>query len=138
MTHHSVLVKYEGDIVDAEEAIAHLLTRYKQNKKWDWYQIGGRWQGMLKLKAGAKGCSGSRSLLDNTPTSTPLGIDIACLKDVDWKATQMFFTRVVVDKRGWHELEESEGVWKARFAERFLSNSTDKTIIAILDCHISR
>lgn len=136
MTHHSVLIKYEGKIVDAEETIDKMLTSYKENKGWDWYQIGGRWQGMLKLKAGAEGRSGSRSLLDNTPAGTPLGIDIAYLKDVDWKRAQSLFTRVVVDERGWHECEENEDTWKTRFAERFLSNPTDRTIIAILDCHI--
>lgn len=29
--------------------------------KWDWYQIGGRWSGMLLLKPGAKGKYGQRS-----------------------------------------------------------------------------
>lgn len=37
------------------------------NRKWDWYQIGGRWSGFLKLKAGVKGKLGSRSLLDSSP-----------------------------------------------------------------------
>ncbi|TSP14022.1 hypothetical protein [Cupriavidus campinensis] len=34
------------------------------NRKWDWYQVGGRWSGMFKLKEGAAGELGKRSLLD--------------------------------------------------------------------------
>lgn len=31
------------------------------NRKWDGYQVGGRWSGFLKLKAGAEGAHGERS-----------------------------------------------------------------------------
>ncbi len=31
---------------------------------------------------------------------------------------------------------ESEADWEAKFAERFLSDATDKTVVAIVDCHI--
>ena len=154
MTHFTVLLKFEGDIADAETRIAEMLAPYDENvevprykkylkkadvqhalehykklprspsgvafdaeltpdeikeyfggegggkdrkgyfywstynpkSKWDFYQIGGRWQGMLKLEAGAKGGAGHRSLLDNVPTGTPLGIDMAYLKDVDFEA----------------------------------------------------
>lgn len=30
----------------------NLLTTYNPNSKWDWYQIGGRWGGHLRLKNG--------------------------------------------------------------------------------------
>jgi hypothetical protein len=34
------------------------------NRKWDWYQVGGRWSGFLKLKEGAKGAHGERSWMN--------------------------------------------------------------------------
>lgn len=33
------------------------------NRKWDWYQLGGRWSGMLKLKNGAEGNNGTPGLM---------------------------------------------------------------------------
>lgn len=36
------------------------------HRKWDWYQIGGRWSGFFKLKDGAEGELGRRSLLDDS------------------------------------------------------------------------
>lgn len=53
MTHKSVLVRYEGEIADANEAVGGMLAPYRENAevpKYDWFQIGGRWQGMLKLE----------------------------------------------------------------------------------------
>lgn len=34
------------------------------NRKWDWYQVGGRWSGFLKLKEGAQGAHGQRSWMN--------------------------------------------------------------------------
>lgn len=49
---------YKAHEIDGE-------TRYgyyeNPNAKWDWYQVGGRWSGFLKLKAGAEGEHGDRS-----------------------------------------------------------------------------
>lgn len=49
MTHYTVLVI--GN--DIEEKLAPYEEKTNNpNSKWDWYQIGGRWPGMLKLKNG--------------------------------------------------------------------------------------
>ncbi|UOF78470.1 hypothetical protein [Caudoviricetes sp.] len=37
------------------------VNRTNPNRKWDWYQVGGRWSGFLKLKSGANGLYGQRS-----------------------------------------------------------------------------
>lgn len=34
------------------------------NAKWDWYQVGGRWSGFLRLKQGATGEQGQRSWMN--------------------------------------------------------------------------
>lgn len=55
------------------------------NKKWDWYSVGGRWAGSLKLKLGADGARG-RTRWDS-PTDVPDGcVDCARAGDVDWTA----------------------------------------------------
>jgi hypothetical protein len=58
------------------------------NKKWDWYQIGGRWSGLLRLKPGAQGNNGTKSLLDeNRHVPNAAGYcDQARAGDIDWEA----------------------------------------------------
>lgn len=59
-----------------------------------------------------------------------------------------FSTHAVVDEHGWHEWSkmgwwavtydesETEETWNEKFAEKFLSNPTEKTVVAVVDCHI--
>lgn len=274
MTHFTVLVKFEGDISEAEDRIEQMLAPYDENteverykkripareikdackyfnipntnnarptfkqlkeyfgsevgkdakgyfrwstynkkSKWDWYQVGGRWQGMLTLKNGALGNYvrqpnlGKHDLpfteqLKRVKGTDSVKVDIAYLKDVDFagmsakekkdaeetyyraveniekaleKGTDLdkafginffelgvqnetleehlarvggFATHSVVDEKGWHEWSkmgwwavtydenETEADWHAKFEERFLSNPTDKTVIAVIDAHI--
>ena len=37
------------------------VNRTNPNKQWDWYELGGRWSGFLKLKPGAQGDNGDQS-----------------------------------------------------------------------------
>ena len=282
MTHFTVLVRYEGDIADAEAKIGGMLAPFDENKqvpryklrmkkksvqhaleyfnkkrgmsssgvtvgeteltpeeikeyegaeggkdgrgyfywstynklsKWDWYEIGGRWQGMLMLKADAQGTYYRKPNIDRHDLSimeqlkkvsgkSGTQIDLAYLKDVDWERMSVmetarvtedyyravefvlkeldtgkkfddlvaslyfeydvsdesleeriervrrFATHAVVDEHGWHEWskmgwwavtydeKESQADWNAKFAGRFLSNPTEKTVIVVVDCHI--
>ena len=45
----AVAADYEDDMKDEE---GNLYTTYNPNSKWDWYSIGGRWGGELRLKTG--------------------------------------------------------------------------------------
>jgi hypothetical protein len=55
------------------------------NWKWDWYSVGGRWGGSLKLKPGADGARGRMRW--DSPTDVPEGcVDSARAGDVDWLA----------------------------------------------------
>lgn len=189
---------YFGETGGKDEKGHFHWTTYNPQSKWDWYQIGGRWEGMLKLKEGTKGKSGTRSLLvDKETAKKPLGTDIAYVKDVDWERMGAeereeyakywdaliekaevgkdlvdnpfelnvldeetlekfieravgggFATHAVVDEKGWHEpskmgwwgmdhdRKENQDTWESKFKERFLLNVTDKTVIALVDCHI--
>ena len=61
------------------------------NTKWDWYQTGGRWKGLLLIKADAEGTSGSPGLMGsraNDENSAPEGykwVDSAKIKDICWE-----------------------------------------------------
>lgn len=53
------------------------------NRKWDWYQVGGRWCGFFKLKEGAKGEVGSPGLL--SPPAEEGNADSVMKKDIDFE-----------------------------------------------------
>lgn len=54
--------------------------------KWDWYQIGGRWSGYFKVKAGGTGEHGTHGLMDSHLTED--GVDVIKVKDIDWEAME--------------------------------------------------
>lgn len=37
-------------VLDADGNVVKIIRRTNPNSKWDWYQVGGRWSGSLKLK----------------------------------------------------------------------------------------
>ncbi len=187
------------DIENDTPKMFHWST-YNPQSKWDWYQIGGRWQGTLRLHVGKMGLQGDLGVPNRD--AEVVNFDIAFLKDVDfagmskrdkdsavesyYKAVDrllkaikygenidqviselywtagiedesleeyvarfgQFSTHAVLDANGWHEwgksgywgtvhsITEPEGSWSTKYAERYLSNPTDKTVIAIVDCHI--
>jgi hypothetical protein len=70
------------------------------NKKWDWWQIGGRWRGMLRLKEGAPATYGERSAVcvmsaerDGDPEGylkdDPHMSDIARVGDIDFEGMDL-------------------------------------------------
>lgn len=54
------------------------------NRKWDWYQIGGRWTGYFKLKEGKIGVTGTPGLMTNKNTD-PTRADQALKSDIDFE-----------------------------------------------------
>lgn len=52
------------------------------NAKWDWWELGGRWTGMLKMKPGAEGKRGRAGLMP--PLAKPGYADQAWMRDIDW------------------------------------------------------
>lgn len=71
----------------------HLGYWYNPDTRWDWYQIGGRWPGMLILKEGEDGERGLVTLLADDefrenaykPYKGRERVDQALIKDVDWE-----------------------------------------------------
>lgn len=91
-----------------------------QSSRWDWYQVGGRWAGMLKLKRGKTGEVGEKSwgFKDEDPYKGGR-VDSARIKDID-------FAKMEEDYK-----EESEKTWRARryqIAKSKKAGKTDKEI----------
>lgn len=89
------LTPEEKDEYDSIDEYAYRYFGYEQNidgeygyysnpnAKWDWYEIGGRWTGKLKLKKGATGEVGSPGIL--TPDAKEGYVDSAYKKDIDFE-----------------------------------------------------
>lgn len=74
-------VDYYGYIYDEEsDAVGYECN---PNSRWDWFQIGGRWSGLLKLKPGCEGENGERSWCNSDSENEPGTCDSARLCDVD-------------------------------------------------------
>lgn len=54
--------KYGYCLVNEQGEIVKVIDRTNPNKKWDWYKVGGRWNGFFKLKPGATGVVGEPGL----------------------------------------------------------------------------
>ena len=50
--YQNVISDYTEEEIDAD---GNILSTYNPNSKWDWYEVGGRWRGLLLLKPGIKG-----------------------------------------------------------------------------------
>jgi hypothetical protein len=56
------------------------------NAKWDWFQVGGRWAGFFKLKAGKSGKMGEKSWCNKDEEIPKDRADQAIKKDIDFDA----------------------------------------------------
>lgn len=105
MSHFTVTVAVSGaDASDAEENIKALLAPFDENlevaqrtedgetwwynpkAKWDWYQIGGRWTGELRLRPGVSRedyADGERSWTNEGELATPGTCDLARIRALD-------------------------------------------------------
>jgi hypothetical protein len=57
------------------------VTTYNPKSKWDWYELGGRWTGFLRLKPGCVGYTGQPGL--GTSSAKAGYADAARLGDID-------------------------------------------------------
>jgi hypothetical protein len=99
------------------------VNRTNPNNKWDWWVIGGRFSGHLRLKPGATPTLGRRGLMGAHADDHPIATDQAMLSDVDLhtmreearaRALQLWdeVHETVADKpefQTWDEIRESAG-----------------------------
>lgn len=70
-------VMKDGELVKA-------VNRTNPNKQWDWWVLGGRWSGFLKLKPGADGALGRPGLMGSRSNDGPGYADQATKGAVDF------------------------------------------------------
>jgi hypothetical protein len=76
-----------GYAIVKDGKLVKAVNRTNPNRKWDWYQVGGRWSGMLRLKPGAVGGHGERSWTNQADEiDTHRFCDSALKKDIDFEA----------------------------------------------------
>ena len=76
--------KEDGDhplLVD--ERGAFQWSTYNPRSKWDWYELGGRWQGFFPVKRPLAGRRGRASWMGTS--GHPTWADLAQVKDIDWE-----------------------------------------------------
>lgn len=114
-------------------------STYNPKSKWDWYQLGGRWSGLIQLKEGAEGIEGESGVFSNET-----GIDQARKGDI-LNLNEIKVLAVIKDGKwyergemGWWGIvsnEKPEEQWDQEF-KTLINDLTDDTLISIYDCHI--
>lgn len=74
-----------GYAIVKDGKLVKAINRTNPNRKWDWYQVGGRWSGLLRLKPGAEGEVGERSWMNRNEPSAPEFCDSALKGDIDFE-----------------------------------------------------
>jgi hypothetical protein len=125
-------VKKWGYEIDENE---NLISSYNPNSKWDWYEIGGRWNNFLPLK------------IDNSESK--LTTNAAYVKDIDWEflLNENKLPFCYIDEEGdWHEKgeicwfgmihhEKESETWKQYFTD-FIKTLDDNCLVTVIDFHI--
>lgn len=143
--HKKALSYYPSSDVNEDGSVT---SYYNPNSLYDWFQIGGRWSGILKCKERAESCtSGERSwTLDGVEKKDGFA-DSAEKRDIDWDSEEMkdFTLYGFIDRNGiLHQRQESMDreedeklleEWRKKFKE-LLDDVRDDERITVVDCHI--
>jgi hypothetical protein len=138
--------KYGYALLDEKGDILKVVNRTNPNRKWDWYQLGGRWQGFFKLKEGTKGKIGKAGLFSD-PVEKGY-VDQALKKDIDFdgmkEAKKGFVTFALIKDGQWYErgsmgwwgvVSNEDEEWGSKFTQ-LLEEISDDTLLSVYDCHI--
>lgn len=115
----------EDGMVDED---GNLLTTYNPNAKWDWYEVGGRWDGgiAMNLKNKKSGNECKVSQIDMDKIETPYAF---IAPNGNW---------IERGQMGWFGIssnDKAEKDWDKEFKE-FLKKQDKSTIVTLVDCHI--
>ena len=116
--HYLHAIEYYSESKIGEDG--EVYSTYNPKSKWDWYKIGGRWQGMLN------------------------GLDSAKVSDASFDSDFRTFAVVTPDgewfERGsmgwWACVSNEEKDWEDMYKERFIDTADPSWTITIVDCHI--
>lgn len=80
--HQNYIRYYEADNINPDGSVNEY---YSPNGRYDWYEVGGRWSGMLLLKPGAEsGTRWPRGVYISDYNEKQDGYDSALVKDIDF------------------------------------------------------
>ena len=97
------------------------------NTKWDWYVLGGRWDGFFKLKNNETSNQASKGDIDFKGMEEES--TFAVVKDGKWyQKGQMGWFGKVTDK-------QDDEVWQMEF-KKLIDELPDDTLLSLFDCHI--
>lgn len=91
---------------------------YNPHAKWDWYSIGGRWAGLLKLKSGKTGKKGQYGVLGSHYAEGKDRCSEARICDVDFSLDQKVYD---ANMRWWEVVIENSPLRDDENAEDFIS-----------------
>ena len=114
----------------------NLLSTYNPNAKWDWYCVGGRWNGFLVLK-------------ERKEDGSIIEVNEAYFNEIDWDYMKEWnripFCFVNEDgewyekgEMGWCAIttnEMEEDTWQATF-EEYINTVEDDCLVTVVDFHI--
>lgn len=114
----------------------NLLTTYNPDSKWDWYSIGGRWDGFLALK-------------ERDAEGKPKTTNEAYANEIDWDwmLENSYPPFCFVDQTGdWHEKgemgwwgvsfnDQPENEWKQEY-EDYIKQLDHDCLVTVIDFHI--
>lgn len=101
----------------------NIYSIWNPQGKWDYYDIGGRFENMLHLKNGEQANS-------------------ARIKDIDFSKYDHFYTWAVITpnlfwhEKDWDATEEQERDWDENYFKRFIENENPNYTLTIIDCHV--
>lgn len=100
-----------------EEQLDFVLFDYFE-EKYDYYIIGGYWEGKLILKDSSK-------------------VSFARIKDIDFSKMSNFNTEAVYNGE-WHERDwsEEDSQYIKNYYEKFIKGLSPETVLIIVDCHL--
>ena len=90
---------------DYDESMKQNGYWHNPNARWDWYCVGGRWRGHLKLKDGCSGEYGPLSRYDNKDECVPGRCDIALTADCDFSPNESAYHKAI---RFWEVIVEGQ------------------------------
>ena len=131
-----------------------IYTTQNPKGKFDWYEVGGRWQGMLKLKKGRKGLScDDPNILSQNAMETEKHADVAYSGNIDWESIEMKRINVatIIDDGNWIDKEdmcaelpywgallndtEKKELAYREYMKKFVGQLKDDDVIVIVDYH---
>ncbi|WNM70125.1 hypothetical protein [Myxococcus phage Mx1] len=108
------------------------------NKQWDWWVVGGRYSGRLKVKAGASGTQGSRSWTNENEAIEEQFCDQARWGDLDWDG--MKAQRYANLEKAWADAQDKNetakrflyGIEPGMTKEQYLAKAEDFSVFAVV------